>query len=156
MPTESNLMKRKRSFIERYVLASVTNMNWNDALKEATDAWAAVCEVVNPPEKMEMTLKVDVNLSPEIKAIMPNATFYSFKESGKWKYSGRGRVTQQLFACFSRVGRRRRILFDNNEKFPGMSTPAEDFIWVVLPDESCDFGYPLMLLPDNYPHVTKI
>lgn len=76
-----------------------------------------------------------------------NATFYAFNPSGKWKYEGRGFLSEAVFEVFERAERRAQILRDNDDKFPGMSSAAHDYVWVVIGDESNEHGYPLMLLP---------
>lgn len=76
-----------------------------------------------------------------------NATFYAFNPSGKWKYEGRGFLSSSVFDAFTRQERRERILRDNDGKFPGMSTAAEEYIWVVIGDPEIDHGFPLMLHP---------
>lgn len=75
-----------------------------------------------------------------------NATFYAFNPTGKWKYEGRGYLSPEVFAVFERSERRARILQDNGGKFPGMSSTADDYVWVVVGDEDNNHGYPLMLL----------
>jgi hypothetical protein len=78
-----------------------------------------------------------------------NATFYTFKDSGKWSYEGRGYLSDAVFReCFSGHARREQILKDNGGLCPGMSTAGRDLIMVVIPDESHDTGFPLLLHPE--------
>jgi hypothetical protein len=76
-----------------------------------------------------------------------NATFYAFNPSGKWKYEGRGYLSESVFSVFSRAERRAQILMDNDGKFPGMCTSADEYVWVVIGDREINHGYPLMLHP---------
>lgn len=76
-----------------------------------------------------------------------NATFHSFKPSGKWYATGRGVLTKDVFEKFDRSERRRCIVATNGDKYPGLSGPGSEFIFVVIADETVDFGYPLMLFP---------
>lgn len=78
----------------------------------------------------------------------PNATFIAFKRTGKWKYTGRGYLSEDVFKFFTRGERRAQVLEDNDGKFPGMSTAGEDLVWVIIGDEYLTHGYPLMLHPD--------
>lgn len=82
----------------------------------------------------------------------PNATFHSFKRSGKWYASGRGFLSPEVFtASFDRNGRRERILQDNEGKFPGLSGRGDDFTFVVFGDDDLSYGFPLMLYSDIEP-----
>jgi len=74
-----------------------------------------------------------------------NASFYAFTENGKWKYEGRGHLSQAVFQVFELHARRNQILEDNDNKFPGMSSAGLNYTWVVIPDEEIAHGYPLML-----------
>jgi hypothetical protein len=76
-----------------------------------------------------------------------NATFHSFRESGKWYATGRGYLSPQTFEVFTARARRAEILVSNGNKFPGLSGQGNDFTYVVIPDEDCPQGYPLLLNP---------
>jgi hypothetical protein len=76
-----------------------------------------------------------------------NATFHSFKPSGKWRASARGVLTPDVFATSDRAERRERIVRANGGKFPGLSGRDDDLVYVVIADEEVEFGYPLMLFP---------
>lgn len=76
-----------------------------------------------------------------------NATFYTFKPSGKWKYSGRGYAMPMLWERFTHVEQRAQILKDNNNCVPGMNSDGEGLIIVVIPDENCPHGWPLHINP---------
>lgn len=78
---------------------------------------------------------------------MKNATFYAFKQSGKWYTSERGYLSEQVFKYFDRIDMRRQIVADNQGKFPGLSGPGNDFIFVVIGDDEINHGFPLMLFP---------
>lgn len=79
-----------------------------------------------------------------------NATFYAFKPSGKWKYSGRGVVDVRLFMqMFGAEERRRYAIHElNGGKHPGMSGPADEYDVVVVPDEDAP-GWPLLFKTDH-------
>lgn len=78
-----------------------------------------------------------------------NATFHSFRESGKWYATGRGHLSEDVFSVYTREERRWKILRDNDNKYPGLSGPGADFIWVVIGDENISHGYPLLLKPEE-------
>lgn len=74
-----------------------------------------------------------------------NATFHSFKLSGKWYATGRGYLSPEVFRIFNTHGQRVRIVQDNGCKYPGLSGEGAEFIFVVIGDEDLDHGYPLLL-----------
>lgn len=76
-----------------------------------------------------------------------NATFHSFKPSGKWYASGRGHLLKDVFECFTAVDQWKRILRANGGAYPGLKSIGAEFVCVVIPDEDVEFGYPLMLRP---------
>ena len=76
-----------------------------------------------------------------------NATFHSFKSSGKWYASERGVLPEDVFGVFSIDERRDAILKGNDGLYPGLNGAGREFMFVVIPDEDCPFGYPLMLKP---------
>jgi hypothetical protein len=79
-----------------------------------------------------------------------NATFYAFKNSPslKWGYTGRGCLPVSAFdASVDHDERKAEILRCNQDKWPGMSTKADDFFCVVVGDDDVDFGWPLMFRP---------
>ena len=78
---------------------------------------------------------------------LSNATFLSFRSSGKWYTTGRGFLPENAFNCFEKNERRERIIEANNGKYPGLSGPGNDFILIIIGDESIDYGFPLMLFP---------
>lgn len=81
-----------------------------------------------------------------------NATFYSFKMSGKWYATGRGVITDAVYTVFSRRERQEAIIALNGGKFPGLSSTGFEFHWVIIPDESSAvYNYPLMIVgePDG-------
>lgn len=78
-----------------------------------------------------------------------NATFHSFKESGKWYATGRGYLSSEVFKVFDRDQRRDQIIKDNDGKYPGLSSTGSEFVFVVIGDENVEHGYPLMLKPVN-------
>lgn len=73
-----------------------------------------------------------------------NATFYSFKDSGKYYTTGRGNLSPEVFKVFSREERLAQILRDNDGCWPGLSGPGSDFYRMAIGDEAIDHGYPLM------------
>lgn len=75
------------------------------------------------------------------------ATFYSFKPSGKWYTTGRGRLTEDVFKVFGTAKRRAAVLKANDGRYPGLSGDGHGFIFMVVADDDCQFGYPLMLMP---------
>jgi hypothetical protein len=79
---------------------------------------------------------------------MTNATFHTFKASGKWYTSERGTLTPDCYGePFTPIERRKRIIQANGGKCPGLSHIGSEFVLVIIPDESVDFGFPLMLPP---------
>jgi hypothetical protein len=81
-----------------------------------------------------------------------NATFYAFKPSGKWKYTGRGYLSAEVFdiSITSADGKIEQILRDNDNCWPGMSTRADNLTLVVIPDESCPHGWPQMYVREKW------
>ena len=75
---------------------------------------------------------------------MANATFYSFKRSGKCYAEGRGTLTRE--AIYDWNNRREHILRNNDGKYPGLSGRGDEFHFVIIPDEDHPEGFPLMLL----------
>jgi hypothetical protein len=83
-------------------------------------------------------------------AVKENADFHTFKpDSGKWKYSGRGYLSADVFKFHDSGSRRRQILKDNDGKIPGMSSAGSDLVLVVIGDHEVEHGYPLMLKPEE-------
>lgn len=74
-----------------------------------------------------------------------NATFHTFKASGKWKYSGRGHASELLFHTYNHIDQRKVILDDNDGCIPGMSGNDNGLIIVVIPDENHTSGWPLYI-----------
>lgn len=90
-------------------------------------------------------------LSPPVE----NATFYTFKRSGKYYTHARG-VMPDIFGhpdrpdnevAFGNEERREAILRANQNHMPGLSTTGASFRVVVIIDEAVDFGFPLCLEP---------
>lgn len=80
----------------------------------------------------------------------PNATFHAFKDTGKWYASGRGVLPAEAFhGSLDRPERYALILKANGEKFPGLSSTGRHFIAVIIPDESIEFGWPLLFHPSE-------
>lgn len=71
-----------------------------------------------------------------------DCTFLYFKETGKWKYDGRG--------IFPDGDVTREAIARANGGMPGISGDAKDMVVVVIPDDGCTtgFAYPRMLLAD--------
>jgi hypothetical protein len=77
------------------------------------------------------------------------ATFLSFKESGKWYASGRAHLTPDFFRYFGE-DRRGFILGSMPDgNYPGLSGPGSEFVWVIVPDDDHENGFPLMLRPEE-------
>lgn len=77
-----------------------------------------------------------------------NATFHAFKPSGKWYTSERGNLTEACYGeAFTQTERRARVIQANGGHYPGLSSAGDRFVLVVVPDESVDFGFPLLLTP---------
>lgn len=72
-----------------------------------------------------------------------NATFYTFKPSGKWAYSGRGNASDLLFHTFTHNEQRAVIIDDNGGCIPGMNGNGVGYTIVVIPDENHTSGWPL-------------
>lgn len=77
-----------------------------------------------------------------------NASFYYFKTSGKWKYEGRGYVSQQFFGgTYDQDQRRTFVLRDNNYKWPGVTSVHSDpgLHVIIILDPHVNYGWPYML-----------
>jgi hypothetical protein len=92
----------------------------------------------------------DVNLvvSPETETVVhqkkdSDTTYLFFKESGKWKYEGRG-----WFPKTWEVDRE-TIMAANGGRMPGIMSEGADYVIVVIPDEDseAEFAYPRMIKP---------
>jgi hypothetical protein len=77
-----------------------------------------------------------------------NATFHAFKQSGKWYSSDRGNLSADTYTVWETQERRDKILQANDGKYPGLNGTGSNFIFVVIPDEDAEHGYPLMLKPE--------
>lgn len=82
-----------------------------------------------------------------------NATFYTFKKSGKYAYEGRGHLSPQVFERFDKNGRYHQILEDNGGSIPGMSGNGVGYFIVVIGDEANPHGWPLHI-DMTYAHST--
>jgi hypothetical protein len=80
---------------------------------------------------------------------MRNAIFHCFKTSGKWYAGDYGNLSKETFEVFSNRERREELLKSNNGNFPGIGGRGEEFIFVVIPNEEVEFGFPLMLFPET-------
>lgn len=74
-----------------------------------------------------------------------NATFYSFKPSGKYYSTGRGAIEAQNYEPISNEERRLDIVKQNGGKMPGLNSIGSSLMVIVVPDESVEFGWPLFL-----------
>ena len=84
--------------------------------------------------------------APDIEETIPNATFTTFKTSGKYYAEGRGRVNAAIFEPLQGgVETRNALLKLNGNKVPGLSTTGSNFHLVVMLDPWVDFGWPLHL-----------
>lgn len=79
-----------------------------------------------------------------------NATFHAFKPSGKWKYTGRGYLSPEVFKLFRGEEQVTQILRDNDGKWPGMNSSADDLTLVVIGDDDIDHGFPLMIVREQW------
>jgi hypothetical protein len=78
--------------------------------------------------------------------VVKNATFYAFKESGKYYSTGRGFLSSLVFSnYFSARERHHQILRDNDGKYPGLSGSGDGFILVIIGDENLSFCWPLLI-----------
>lgn len=80
---------------------------------------------------------------------LENATFHTFKTSGKWAYSGRGYLPEDFNMA---EDMRSFIMTQNGHKCPGMSTDGSDLTLVIIPDENHPTGWPLMFYPEGRVH----
>lgn len=71
----------------------------------------------------------------------PNATFHSFKPSGKWYTTDRGHLPETIHTVYTRRERQNLILAANGDRYPGLSHGGSHFTWVIIPDEE---GLPLL------------
>lgn len=84
--------------------------------------------------------------APDIEETIPNATFTTFKASGKYYTEGRGRVNADIFEPFhGGVQTREALLKINSNKVPGLSTTGSNFHVIIVMDPWVDFGWPLHL-----------
>lgn len=81
--------------------------------------------------------------------MIENATFYTFSTGGshKWRYEGRGFLSEDVFRVHTIEQRREQLLKDNGGKCPGMSTAGTDMVIVVIGDKDVEWGWPLMMYP---------
>lgn len=77
-----------------------------------------------------------------------NATFHSFKPSGKWYATGRGVLPEEVYREFDLVKRRRLVPEANGGRYPGLSTVGTGFIRVIIPDDTHPNGFPLHWEPE--------
>lgn len=72
-----------------------------------------------------------------------DTTYLFFKESGKWKYEGRGFFPNTWDVC------RETIMEANGGQMPGISSRGDDYVIVVIPDDDCEaqYCYPRMIKP---------
>lgn len=85
-----------------------------------------------------------------------NATFYIFRETGKYYTEGRGTLPEDAFGpTLNHYERREPILAANGGKMPGLSSSGEGYVIMVVPDEDVSYGWPLMLPSRNdfLPHM---
>jgi hypothetical protein len=83
---------------------------------------------------------------PEVKVTEGNATFYTFKTSGKYYTHGRGYVPKEVFEPLEGgAATREALLKANGNKVPGLSTTGSNFHLIVVLDEDVDYGWPLHL-----------
>lgn len=85
-----------------------------------------------------------------------NARFIYFKRSGKFYSDGRGVVPREVFTPFlghgdgtPQTNTARRLLQANGNHMPGLSTTGSEFHIVVLLDEDVDFGWPIIIFPQE-------
>jgi hypothetical protein len=80
-----------------------------------------------------------------------NANFISFKTSGKYYTQGRGYVPPLAFnPIFCMEERRDVIVKANNGKMPGLNSPAKDLTVVAVIDDDVDYGWNLLLYPNDH------
>lgn len=77
---------------------------------------------------------------------LTNATFYFFKESGKYYSDARGIVDEATFSKVHRAYDRREHLRELNGGLPGLMGNGDSYIIQVTPDTGLEYGYPLLLL----------
>lgn len=97
-------------------------------------------------KRLEQQCPAFVDPAP-VPSFPENATFITFKPSGKYYTSGRGYLSEKAWKeTHETIQRRMQVLIDNSGKFPGLSGDGSQFIWVIIPDENAD-GFPLLLKP---------
>ena len=69
---------------------------------------------------------------------------HTFKPSGKWYASARGKCQTDIW----RGNNRERMLALNDGKCPGLSGRGDDFIIVVITNEDCS-GIPFLSMPKD-------
>lgn len=75
-----------------------------------------------------------------------DCTYVYSKESGKWKYEGRGFFpTADVFTV-----QREHVVAENGGT-PGISTLGDDMFVIIIPDDNCahPFAYPRMIKPEG-------
>lgn len=81
----------------------------------------------------------------------PNAMFYAFKGhslSRKYYTSSPGVLSRTVFEPRTE-SRLAQILLDNGGCWPGLSGPGETFFRVVVGNDLCDHGWPLLFDPSK-------
>lgn len=75
-----------------------------------------------------------------------NATFHTFRPSGKWYATGRGVCPESAFnPMLAHHERRAPILVTNDRRMLGLSGDGDGYDVVVVLDDAVNFGWPLML-----------
>lgn len=80
-----------------------------------------------------------------------NATFYYFKDTGKYYTSSRGVMPESVWTPYY-VGQfeaRPLIIAANEGAMPGLSGKAMDFRVFIVLDENVPYGWPITLKPDH-------
>lgn len=75
------------------------------------------------------------------------ATFHAFKPSGKWYTSDRARLDPSFFREFPEDRRKFLLELMPDGNYPGLASNGAGFVWVIIPDEDHENGFPIMLPP---------
>lgn len=112
-----------------------------ELMQEMVALYSSAASVVDAPDQFRSVVeKMRVHLQN-------NATFYTFKPSGKWYTTERGYLSRDIFhGAKSGEEKVERIRADNGGAWPGLRGTGSEFTLVVFGDEDLDYGFPLMIV----------
>lgn len=80
-----------------------------------------------------------------------NATFYYFKDTGKYYAHSRGKCPEGVWEPYlgDQLTTRKKIVDANDGAMPGLSGKGTEFRIFIVLDENVDFGWPITLKPEH-------